>query len=70
MSNLESKQDVTTNNTTVHTMEVDDKPCVQNDNCVVISNLPDCDRDEEDVMTLFYVGLSLPINEVEIKKYY
>ena len=40
-------------------------------NCVfflyVISNLPNRDRDEEDVLALLYIGLSMPINNVEIK---
>ena len=67
ISNLESKPNATSVNTKENTMEVDDKPWVQNENCIVVSNLPDCNHDEEDVMALFYVGLSLPINDAEIK---
>ena len=33
----------------------------------MISNLPDRNWDEEDVLALFYIGLSLPINGVQIK---
>ena len=46
-------------------MDVDER--VNSENSIVISNLPNQDRDEEDVMTLLYVGLSLPINDIAIK---
>ena len=49
----------------VSVMDVDEG--VNSGNSIVISNLPNHDKDEEDVMTLLYVGLSLPIHDIAIK---
>ena len=48
-------------------MEVDANECEKINNSVIISNLPNRDRDEEDVLALLYIGQSMPINNVEIK---
>ena len=48
-------------------MEVDANECEKIYNSIIISNLPNRDRDEEDVLDLLYIGLSMPITNVEIK---
>ena len=34
--------------------------CVQDSNSIVISNLPNHNRDEEDVMAMFHIGVCVP----------
>ena len=41
--------------------------CIQDSNSIVISNLPNHNRDEEDVMTMFHIGLCVPMKGVRIK---
>ena len=71
ISNLEKNQNRPTcalnNNTPKDVMDIDDQETVQNENCVLISNMPDRNRDEEDTLALFYVGLSLPVKDIQIK---
>ena len=42
---------------------------MDNENSVVISNLPSRDRDDEDLNTLLYVGLCLPVDDIQIKRF-
>ena len=49
-------------------MEVDANECEKINNSVVISNQPNRDRDEEEVLALLYIDLTMPINNVEIKR--
>ena len=51
----------------VHNMEIDEQLPANISNSVVISNLPSCGKDEEDLDTLLYVGLCLDVDEVKIK---
>ena len=44
-------------------MEVDANECEKINNSVIISNLPNRGR----LLALLYIGLSMPINNVEIK---
>ena len=68
MSNLRSTC-ASNNNTCTRSnlMEIENNESTLNENCVVISNLPDHERDEEDVLAVYYVGFSLSINGVQIK---
>lgn len=53
-------------NGTTQCMEVDESS-QQAENTVVINNMPDHNKDEEDVRAMFYIGLCLDSDAVEIK---
>ena len=46
-------------------MDVDEQDSTKH--VLVISNLPGRDRDEEDVSSMLYVGMSIPANELQYK---
>ena len=48
-------------------MKVDANESEKINNSIIISNLPNRDRDEKDVLALLYIGLYMPRNNVEIK---
>ena len=47
--------------------ETDKEMCIQDSNSIVISNLPNHNRDEEDVMAMFHIGLCVPMKGVRLK---
>ena len=55
---------------TSHQMDVEENSVhvPRTENSLIISNLPNRDRDEEDICALLYVGLCLDIEDFEIKK--
>ena len=42
--------------------------CIENNNSVLISNMPYRERDEEDLLAMMYVGLAIPIDDIAIKQ--
>ena len=67
IATLGNNQKTQSNEVSNSVMEVDANECEKINNSIIISNLPNRDRDEEDVLALLYIGLSMPINNVEIK---
>ena len=47
--------------------ETDQEMCIQDSNSIVISNLPNHNRDEEEVMAMFHIGLCVPMKGVRLK---
>ena len=47
--------------------ETNKEMCIQDSNSIVISNLPNHNRDEEDVMAMFHIGLCVPMKGVRLK---
>ena len=47
--------------------ETDKEMCIQDSNSIVISNLPNHNRDEEDVIAMFHIGLCVPMKGVRLK---
>ena len=48
-------------------LETDKEMCIQDSNSIVISNLPNHNRDEEGVMAMFHIGLCVPMKGVRLK---
>ena len=68
IANLGKNKKTHSNQVCKSVMEVDANECEKIHNSVIISNLPNRGRDEEDVLVgLLYISLSMPIDIVEIK---
>ena len=67
IANLGNNQKSQYNQVCNSVMEVDSNECEKINNSVIISNLPNRDRDEEDALALLYIGIFMSINYVEIK---
>ena len=67
IATLGNNQKTQSNEVSISVMEVAANECEKINNSVIIINLPNRDRDEEDVLALLYIGQSMPIKNVEIK---